>query len=457
MLRLILALPILLLPNALHLGGESGIAGMNPSNLLFIVLLAVLLVSYRPPLPMQARTGYLTAPLIGLFVVLSIGFVTAQWHDTSNSLSDLTRLKNALMYPLLYFIYRRCGLDRHGTQQLIVLVMAVAALAGIEAILQGLQFGFGEYVADQRATGPFGDYRMANRAGAFFAMFLPLFAASALMLRRHPWWRLASVVGVAILCVAIMFTYSRQAYLIAVLGMMLLLLQRNVALGLVIAGLMAISIGLLPSSVIERVQATLQSDATGSFALDSSTASRFELWSGALRMWSENPGGVGLGRFASEIGAYSSYSRIDAHNAFVLMLAECGLPGLVVMLWLFWRLWKLARDVRHVAATTISTGTHALAIGFTLTVISTALSNLYGSPFFEELIMANFWVLCGLMERHAVLIAPVVPASQRAPALAPAGARFPLAVRAIPGLRRPLLPPKPAPRYPGLRPPPRGA
>jgi hypothetical protein len=113
--------------------------------------------------------------------------------------------------------------------------------------------------------------------------------------------------------------------------------------------------------------------------------------------------------------------------------------------------------VRHVAASTISTGTHALAIGFTLTVISTALSNLYGSPFFEELVMANFWILCGLVERYAVLITPAVPATQRAPARAPMGARFPLAVRAMPGLARPLLPPPPVVRYGVLRLPPRGS
>ena len=457
MLRLILAIPILLLPNALHLGGVTGVAGVNFSNLLFIALLVALVVSNKQPLPVEARSGYLTAPLIGLFVALTIGFVIAQWHDTSDALADLTRLKNAILYPLLYFAYRRCGLDRRGTQQLIILVMVVAALAGIEAIWQGLQFGSGQYVADQRATGPFGDYRMANRAGAFFAMFLPLFAAEAFMLRRRPMLRSMALVGVAILCVAIMFTYSRQAYLIALLGLLLLLLQRNVLLGLFAAALMALSIGLLPDSVIERVQDTMQSDASGSIAVDSSTASRFEIWNGALRMWSDHPAGVGLGRFASEIGAYSSYSRLDAHNAFVLMLAECGLPGLLMMLWLFWRLWKLARDVRHVAASTISTGTHALAVGFTLTVISTALSNLYGSPFFEELVMANFWVLCGLVERYAVLITPVVPATQRAPAHAPIGARFPLAIRAMPGLARPLLPPKPVVRYGVLRLPSRGA
>src|SRR5207342_34232 len=131
--------------------------------------------------------------------------------------------------------------------------------------------------------------------------------------------------------------------------------------------------------------------------------------------------------------------RVDAHNAFVLILAECGPLGLMAMLWLFWRMWLLARWLRRSAGTTRPEAS-TLAIGFTLTVVSMALGNMYGSPFFDGLIMANFWILCGLMERYGTIKehAAVLVAAYSKPreAILPVGQRFPLAARALPGLVR---------------------
>src|SRR5690606_1678586 len=98
---------------------------------------------------------------------------------------------------------------------------------------------------------------------------------------------------------------------------------------------------LVPPGVVERVMETRQESAVGGPELDVSTASRFEIWSGAMQMWADHPAGVGLGRFPDHIGNYSEFSNYDAHNMYVLMLAECGPLGLLAMLWLVWRLLRL--------------------------------------------------------------------------------------------------------------------
>ncbi|HEY5972307.1 MAG TPA: hypothetical protein VIT22_10135, partial [Pseudoxanthomonas sp.] len=63
--------------------------------------------------------------------------------------------------------------------------------------------------------------------------------------------------------------------------------------------------------------------------------------------------------------------------------------------------------------------------------LSLALGNMYGSPFFDNLITANFWILCGLMERYGNIMAHAaqVVAVYSPPTPSPID-QFPLAARA---------------------------
>lgn len=442
-MRLLLAVPILALPNMIHLGVNTHIPGVNLSNLLFLIVVAALLVSHPPKELAPSGQGILTPALLGLFAVLVMGLMIAVWSMPLKFMDDFTYLKNAIFYPLFYFVYRRCGQNLQGTRQLIIFIMIVAAVAGVEAIREGIGYGIGRYEDAHRASGPFGvDYHDANRAGVFYAMFLPMFVAMAVFFRRQKFWRLAALSGCAILALAVMVTYSRQSYLIALVGLLLLLLRRSVVVAALVGVLLVASVNYLPDSVTERVQKTAQrSSTTGEEEVDVSTASRFEIWAGAMQMWDEHPLGVGLNRFRNHIGDYSRYRGYDAHNFYVLMLAECGPLGLAVMIWILWRLWKLARLLQRVAATTEDPEARALALGFTLVVISMALGNLYGSPFFEGAVMTNFWVLCGLLEHYATLKNRAVGSNRVIDAgtsfVKPGiGERYPLAARAQPGRYR---------------------
>jgi O-antigen ligase len=440
-MRLLLAVPILFMPNMLHLSFETGIPGLNIANLLFLVVAGALLLGGKKYRPLEGR-GQITLALLLLYLALFVGFAVAQATMPINFMSDFTYLKNLIFYPLIYFLYRRCGQDLKGTRQLIIFVMIVAAVAGLEAVREGLDYGFGRYSETRRASGPFGlDYSSANRAGVFYAMFLPMFVAMALFFRKQKFWRMAAIGGCAIMAIAIMATYSRQSYLIALVGVTLLLLRRNVVLAAIIGILMVPALSVLPESVTQRVAETEQQDSVGAEKVDVSTASRFEIWTGAMEMWGEHPFGVGLNRFKRYIGDYvPRYAGYDAHNIYVLMLAECGPLGIGALLYLLWRLLRMgigfARSARPDDAEA-----KALSLGFILVVISTALGSVYGSPFFEGAVMANFWALCGLMEHYTALkrrgeLASETRASRPDSHTTGIGARFPLATRIAPGRYR---------------------
>lgn len=441
MLRmLILAVPIVFMPNALHLSFETGIPGLNIANLVFLLAVATVALTGRRENSAHGW-GELTPALLAYFAMVVIGYFVAQFTRPGDWGEDITRLKTVLFPPLLYFIYRRCRLEPRQTRSLIILVMIVAAVAGLEAVREGLDYGFGRYVQSRRASGPFGvDYHNANRAGVFYAMFLPMFIAMVLFFRGQKLWRIAAIGGCAILALAIMATYSRQAYAIALFGLALLLLRRNVLLAVMIALLALPAVSLLPESVTERVAETEQTNQAGAEELDVSTASRFEIWGGAVHMWQDYPMGVGLRRFPTYIGRYSpAHPNMDAHNYYVLVMSELGPFGLAALAWLLWRMLRLSNKVRRSTAH-ISAEAKALGIGFTVTVVAMALGNMYGSPFTEGSVMSNFWILCGLMEHYALenqqrTASPVATVMQDPRAAI--ASRFPMAARIAPGRYRP--------------------
>jgi hypothetical protein len=137
-MRLLYALPIVLLPNTAHFPPDVSV-GVSVA-----VLVVAMLLRERSP-PHLARTGYIMPPLIALFLAMLVGFIAAQWHDLTNAAADLREAKVAVLFPLLYLAYLRCGLDLKGTRQLIVLVLLVAVAAGLEAVFPGLRFNIGQF------------------------------------------------------------------------------------------------------------------------------------------------------------------------------------------------------------------------------------------------------------------------------------------------------------------------
>ena len=451
MLRLLFAATIFYTVYSLHYPLDTGIPGVNLSNLLFVATLAAVLahVDTGPVLPRAA----LKTPLLIYFATVAVAWMIARARGDGDALSDMTWLKNAMFYPLFYFLGLRSRLDLRQTRQMIVLVFAVAALAAIQAIRQGLDYGFGTFLETHRASGPFGtSFAMANRAGVYYAMYVPVFLAIAVTFKRQKLWRTAGGVGVALMAVAIMATYSRQSYGIALVGVAIVVLRRSFLLSLVMAAAIVVLIGYLPESVTERVQETQQRSASGSIEVDPSTASRWEIWDGGMAMWRQHPFGVGLDRFHVEIGHYApKFDGYDAHNFYVLTLCENGIIGLAALLWLLRCLLRLARRLRETAPAADSEA-QGLTLGFSVMVVAMMLGNLYGSAFSEGAVMGDFWLLCGLLERYvafrsegvAAAAAPVDPRLKMA-------SRFPLAARAAgiqagtpewPLLPRPALPRK---------------
>jgi O-antigen ligase len=429
-LKILLYVQLLYVVNQVHFHWQPPIPGVAVTNLLF---LAVLLAMWGKPDEVTERP-MLQKPLLFFFGTITFAFLWGLVRGTSDFLDDITYFKNALFFPLFYFIYVRCKQDEKSTRDLIIWILVIAAVAGLEATRQGIGFGFGKYNPFHRASGPFGeDWHNANRAGVFYAMFIPMFMALGLFLRGQKLWRLAAVGGIALIAGGILFTYSRQSYFLALLAVTLLLLRKSIVLTVVMGALIVSLAGLLPDAVFQRVEETKQVNKKGQEEVDESTAARWQIWGEGMVMLSDHPLGVGLHHFKDEIGFYGTHKHIDAHNFYVLTLAEEGPQGLIALLFVFFSCFKVAAFVRKNTAPDDHEG-RALALGFTISTVCMCMGGIYGSPHFEGAVMAPYWAMCGLLERYTHL--KMQRAGQK-PADAPRQAtlvdRFPLAVHIRPG------------------------
>jgi O-antigen ligase len=206
-----------------------------------------------------------------------------------------------------------------------------------------------------------------------------------------------------------MVTFSRGAYLafgLGVLGLTYFKKKRLAIAATAILVLVVLNPWLLPSGIRYRLDKTYEGDAKllgegGSVTeenLDKSAETRLVIWRGGLEMVRDHPFvGVGLGQFASNITAYAELPRNrDAHNAYLIIAAEIGIPGLLLFLIavasLFWVTRRVYR--RHP-----DHFVRATALGYLGGLSALLMANMFGSRVNTMETAGYVWVLAALMAR----------------------------------------------------------
>ena len=237
-------------------------------------------------------------------------------------------------------------------------------------------------------------YGDLNAAGSYFVM--ALFAAVGLAMRPKglPW-----LVTVLLIGCSVWMTGSRMAVMAGMLAMLLPAMSRAwrmrrggvrsttlASAALLVALLAAVAAYAIPERGNQRSAVT-------------AAHVRWELARTSIRMTASNPSfGVGVGRFYSRSGEFSSPELLEsfppaihenAHNNFLQILAELGVVGFAVFLWL---LYGAARYLRRLLAADPhdplrwSVGTGLLAF---------ALSWLGGHPLLIDEPAFAFWMILG--------------------------------------------------------------
>ena len=321
----------------------------------------------------------------------------------------LIPLKRWLTPILFYFLAFWVARDRRTLRTITIIIMVATAIVAVMAI-RDYSYSSGGRFETARVGGVM---EQSNTLAAFFVYYMYLFLGFFLTYTRKPrtWWLLIPF----LLCFrGIMVTFSRGGYLAFAAGGLGACWFRHKLLFAAAVAFLAFAVVnpvLLPAGIRYRLGHTVAGHVTATElyeedlvdVLDRSAATRVEIWRGALQMIREHPWtGVGYGAFPAFITRYTAgtVGSMDAHNSYLLVAAEMGIPTLVVFLvvllmvcyytrWLYW----------HTEDRTIK----AIALGFLGGLSGLWVANMFGSRMDAQEAAGYFWILAGLIMRGVMI------------------------------------------------------
>jgi hypothetical protein len=170
-----------------------------------------------------AAMGHLADTMVILAVVIAMA------RGSPHPIDDVIGFKYLVSYSLMYFVAYYSVVTLSQARFLLVLVMLVFVVAAFEAIAQGIAYGFDDFDHARRASGPFGEEAgNSNFGGVFYAIFSTFSLAIALLGKSLKFrYRAIAMAFYVIGCMAIVATFSRQAFLVITVTTLLLALWRN--------------------------------------------------------------------------------------------------------------------------------------------------------------------------------------------------------------------------------------
>jgi O-antigen ligase len=315
-------------------------------------------------------------PVAGLaaWILLSL----AMAYDQSAAVLSASRY--LMFFALVFLVVQTVDGQLSRATQLAAVAVASAAVAA----LIGLWNFFG---GAERAGGPLGD---PNDFGFLLAVTVPL-AMHQFQIASRPARRCAAALALASILAGTLATFSRGAIIgLAVAGAFSLLTRRLrtrwALLFLATALLIAGTANLLQPETIDSALTRKEHVAQTNVNL------RLIAWGIALEEFGSSPLlGVGPGNFEKryiEFGLPTDDDGpITTHNAYLNILAELGLPGLVLFLGYLAVSWRLLRR-RIPDDPATNAFLSSLAAGFVIALV--------GSMFLTEQYYAPLWLLPAL-------------------------------------------------------------
>ncbi len=287
----------------------------------------------------------LSIPLLGMVIIVAL----SGFQATNLALT----LKETLKWLELVLVYLFIVAEMGTTRQALTLLLLLLAGAATEALVGTVQFVLGigpEFFAIGRFMRAYGTFDQPNPYAGYLGMLIPL-AVGLLLSRPSPRVRNYTLATGLLAVAAVGMSLSRGAWVGIALGLFLMMLfwsRRSrvlFSIGLIAAiplGTMAF-MNVLPSEVSSRLATALDYfrfiDVTKEEVTTQNWAviERVAHWQAAIDMIRAHPlFGVGAGNYPAVYEWYAVQGWPEAlghaHNFYLNMAAETGIPGLLVYL-----------------------------------------------------------------------------------------------------------------------------
>lgn len=339
--------------------------------------------------------------LWGFFSVLRAKLVYGESYDMD---SFFILYKRWVTPILLYFIGLTMVRDRDTFKKVIFVIMLVTFMIALMAIRDYMNVG-DTSLENSRVGGVF---EQPNTLGAYFVYNMFFFLGFFLYYwRSFKYWLL--LIPFLACFRGIMVTFSRGAYLAFAFGGFMTTFFRSKAL-FIISSIILISVILNPVFLPEGIQYRLsQTFSKGQVistnvedVTDASVGKRMLIWQGALQMIKDEPlFGFGYGVFPFVIGSYApQIKEMDAHNTYLILAAEMGIPALLIFLLI---LVLLIKNSWWLLQHTEDKYFKAFALGTLGGLFGLLVANMFGSRLNSEEVSAYFWLLSGLVMRAVIM------------------------------------------------------
>lgn len=344
--------------------------------------------------------------LLVLLMVMGIGMsaiTRGGGFVLSYALPNSKRWLDALLF---FFVAYACARDRDVCKKALYVMIIVVILISLAGMKEHLDRWGRSSLDSARVAGVF---EQPNNFAAFFAYYFPLVSAFILFHSRKRAMMLGGVALAAITTKVVFATMSRGSIVAYLAANALVVIRKKISWfvwgGILLAGLALMFPQILPESIIGRFSSTVQSEGSSSTMegqLEESAAQRIIVWRTATAMLWENPLGYGFGSFPLLLPEYLSrygermLSITDAHNMYLLIAVEMGVPALVVFLLIWFVAFGVSVKVYRVSP---DINVRILALGMQGCVVGAIIANQFGSRFYDTEVTAYFWALLGILVR----------------------------------------------------------
>lgn len=276
-------------------------------------------------------------------------------------------------------------------QTLMWIYAAVAVFSALFTI-QKITFGGGPSLI-LRGNGFAGG---ANSAARYFTIALVFLVYLRNNTEKGPFLSGALLSSIAVLVVGVAYTVSRTGFLLLVVAIGMLLIQRSLSGSqqqLAFLATLAITvIFFIPDLILTllRFDNMLQAVQLGT----DTVGLRYTLWEAGWQMWSDHPlAGVGIGQFPSNLPFYGKtlhlkFQNLGAHNMYIQILAETGIIGLILFAGLLGSALKSLRQAARLSNPVAS----SLAWTWLIVLVVLLLGGITKNDHFDKLL----WLVIGI-------------------------------------------------------------
>jgi len=400
------------MPFSKELAGNFGgvLTALNFTNILMVFMLIVWVSGrYAEGEPLWLKTS-LNVPIILFLLAGFISICRGSFYDITSISDVLINYKRWITPILLYFLVLNTVKDRTTIKNIAVIIMIVTTVAALMAIWDYIDKGDMGNLDKSRIGGI---AEQPNMLAAFFNYYMFLvFGFFLLNLKRAKYWLL--LIPFLLCFRGLMVTFSRGGYLAFALGLFAITFFRNKILFviLILLGFLIYSNPeLLPAGILYRMKQTVKTQGEYSETnkteynegdLDASAQERMDIWRAGLNMVKDNPVfGVGYGLFPTVLKYYRASGReSDSHNTYLIIMAEMGIPALIIF---FWIILLIFLSTRSLYLRTKDPFAKALALGWLGGIFGLLLSNMFGSRLDSQEVSSYLWIISALIMRLRIL------------------------------------------------------